>query len=560
MEELQDVPRLDGETRKTPNFYDLLCEEANYRAALPARPELDQINRLMSNPTLYEPTRKPRFPIVLCHGLYGFSDVPLPALPYHYHYWSDLLAILRDKIGVEVYAPRVPGTATIQERAETLHRHLEAEAAIRGKEVNLMAHSMGGLDCRHLLTHIRPKTYTPVSLTTLSTPHRGSEFMTWCRDNIGVGRSRSSFRTLVNNVQDEFFSQQMTGGEDEYRQSLPYSLKSPLFSPDDPASKSKPDEKEKDKSGFSIGFPDVSNTVSSFLLSLLDSPGYSNLIPSYLENTFNPNTPDRQDIKYYSIAARAPKLGMWHPLWLPKLILDSIELKRLQNGENIPMEKRGNDALVPVESAKWGEFLGTVECDHWDLRGHSGFSKPTETKKKAGETETKKVTREELQKKDETKLEKEKEDTNWFSAGWQGVNSIIGGWIKANAETPSKAKEQEQEAKPSSSSTSSSSSKKPASSGSSQNAIAEWVLNRLPSIPSLPSMPTMSLSLDLSSFEAPDLLKRNLPWVGGGNEKEEQKLRQQARLLYGVQPVKKEKFDLERFYKSLCRRLYDEGF
>ena len=50
----------------------------------------------------------------------------------------------------------------------------------RGRGVNLMAHSMGGLDCRHLITHLRPTEYVPLSLTSISTPHRGSPFMDWC--------------------------------------------------------------------------------------------------------------------------------------------------------------------------------------------------------------------------------------------------------------------------------------------------------------------------------------------------------------------------------------------
>jgi triacylglycerol lipase len=44
-----------------------------------------------------------------------------------------------------------------------------------------MAHSMGGLDCRYLISRIKPDDYTPLSLTTISTPHRGSPFMDWCQ-------------------------------------------------------------------------------------------------------------------------------------------------------------------------------------------------------------------------------------------------------------------------------------------------------------------------------------------------------------------------------------------
>lgn len=40
------------------------------------------------------------------------------------------------------------------------------------RAVNILAHSMGGLDARWLLTQIRPTNYTPLSLTTLSTPRQ----------------------------------------------------------------------------------------------------------------------------------------------------------------------------------------------------------------------------------------------------------------------------------------------------------------------------------------------------------------------------------------------------
>lgn len=67
---------------------------------------------------------------------------------------------------------------------------------VKGRDINFVAHSMvndpypafsinsslyqGGLDCRHLITHIRPQEYRPLSLISLSVPHRGSPFMDWC--------------------------------------------------------------------------------------------------------------------------------------------------------------------------------------------------------------------------------------------------------------------------------------------------------------------------------------------------------------------------------------------
>lgn len=41
----------------------------------------DEINTLLSYPTLFDPVRKPRHPIVLCHGLYGFDTWGLELLP-----------------------------------------------------------------------------------------------------------------------------------------------------------------------------------------------------------------------------------------------------------------------------------------------------------------------------------------------------------------------------------------------------------------------------------------------------------------------------------------------
>jgi triacylglycerol lipase len=156
---------------------------------------LDIIHRLMQHPALYDPVRAPRNPVVLCHGtsscipsdslsenkqgLYGFDVRGPESFPIlRHHYWSNVLNILRDKVGAEVIVTSVPSTGSIASRAKTLHKLLRERAT--GRSINFMAHSMGGLDCRHLISHIKPTEYTPVSLTTIATPHRGSPFMDWC--------------------------------------------------------------------------------------------------------------------------------------------------------------------------------------------------------------------------------------------------------------------------------------------------------------------------------------------------------------------------------------------
>lgn len=94
----------------------------------------------------------------------------------------------------------VRSTGSVSSRAEALDEQLRKKAVARG--VNFLAHSMGGLDCRHLITHVKPQDYTPLSLTTIATPHRGSPFMDWCAVRhtflcIGLGLTFNVRKTLV---------------------------------------------------------------------------------------------------------------------------------------------------------------------------------------------------------------------------------------------------------------------------------------------------------------------------------------------------------------------------
>lgn len=70
-------------------------------------------------------------------------------------------------------------------------------------------------------------------------------------------------------------------------------------------------------------------------------------------------------------------MNVWHPLWLPKMVLDDFEQHHKGSSpilSGIPEhELWGNDGLVTLQSARWGQFLGIMEqCDHWDLRGAGG--------------------------------------------------------------------------------------------------------------------------------------------------------------------------------------------
>ena len=134
-----------------------------------------------------------------------------------------------------------------------------------------------------------------------------------------------------------------------------------------------------DSKGFALSLSSLPSSFTTLLLSLLDSPAYANLTSTYLTNVFNPHTPDDPRVRYFSVAGRISSMNIWHPLWLPKLVLDGYEARERERlGEQ--WEPRdggdtwGNDGLVTVQSARWGEFLGIMEeCDHWELRGARGI-------------------------------------------------------------------------------------------------------------------------------------------------------------------------------------------
>lgn len=122
--------------------------------------------------TLRETYASPRNSLVLAHGLMGFDELRLAGrwLP-GVQYWRGIKeAMLQHDI--EVITTSVPTTGSIQERAEALHAEIKTKAA--GRSVNIIAHSMGGLDARFLISRIQPQEFGVKSLTTVATPHRGS--------------------------------------------------------------------------------------------------------------------------------------------------------------------------------------------------------------------------------------------------------------------------------------------------------------------------------------------------------------------------------------------------
>jgi len=113
-----------------------------------------------------KPTLK--HPVVLAHGIMGFDQVktgPLKGAKYFRGVEPHL-----KRLGSKVYAFRVHPSASVPARAQELAR---AVAELPDKRVNVVAHSMGGLDARYAVAKLGLAKKV-CSITTIGTPHRGT--------------------------------------------------------------------------------------------------------------------------------------------------------------------------------------------------------------------------------------------------------------------------------------------------------------------------------------------------------------------------------------------------
>lgn len=248
-------------------------------------PRLSKLGRTIRDDyaTLRSKYQTPKSPIVLAHGLMGFDELRLVGklLP-GVHYWRGITEALLAN-GNEVILASVPPSASIQERAAKLSDDIEKKAG--GKSVNIIAHSMGGLDARYMISQLKPPNVHVRSLTTIASPHRGSAFADYVFERIGEER-------------------------------LP--------------------------------------KIYSILRAMsIETGAFSQLTRSYMKEGFNPRTPDREGVAYFSYGAMATP-----PLW-----------SAFRQSHRIVEEAEGaNDGLVSVASSQWGTYKGTLEgVSHLDL-------------------------------------------------------------------------------------------------------------------------------------------------------------------------------------------------
>ncbi|KAJ2724404.1 hypothetical protein GGI07_002005 [Coemansia sp. Benny D115] len=347
----------------------------------------------------------PRNPVVLCHGLYGFDVRGPEKLPIlQVHYWRGVREAL-EKIGAKVVVAKVPGTGGVRERAHQLDSLLESRLA--SQQVNILGHSMGGLDARYLITHINPKRYSVASLTTVCTPHRGSPFMDWCRDYLSLG-----YRVDPDQLIRDFASvwkpqggnpmgdNGTTGGaamtdvpdavlreriDDVIRQAMAHNggvstntsdngaidpsdvrlrefahFLTNLLGENASVGETSQLAHLAQKSAVEGDYLDRSMSLLRMvyrrIMATLDTPAYACLTTDYCKRFFNPATPDVPGVEYFSVGAHmnpddlADKVN---PLIIPHDIINKAE--------------GPNDGFVSLESARWGHIITVVEFIYYSF-------------------------------------------------------------------------------------------------------------------------------------------------------------------------------------------------
>lgn len=232
------------------------------------------------------PILKTKHPIFLCHGFGAIGSLVKPS-PLH-----DPCMLMREH-GMTAIAPNVVPYASIETRASNWVRLIKEFCdAYNYDKLNVVAHSMGGLDMRYAIAHLDISEKIE-SLTTVATPHHG----TYLADL--VLKTPEILAGPISEIVDWF-------GNNVY-----------------------PSER--------------SNAIGSV----------EQLTLEYIQDCFNPNTPDPDGIPIYSYAAavgRGTKYSL-NPIF------------KFQGNQIFDIEGE-NDSFVSVESSQWGQYLGCINLSH----------------------------------------------------------------------------------------------------------------------------------------------------------------------------------------------------
>ncbi len=245
-----------------------------------------------------------KYPIILHHGLFGFRQL------LFVEYFHQVPKTLRDA-GFDVYTTEAYAFGDLKQKSLELADQVDRVLKLTGKEkVNIIAHSMGGLDTRRLISRLGYEDKI-ASLSMIGTPNRGSYIA-----DLVTGLAES----FKENPQKEMQELTQIMGE--------------LFVTTDPN--------------------------KSLLEDIIGAVG--DLTQLFLQDEFNPKTPDSPKVYYQSWAGRTGAITEpGHKDLVDIFLSPTYKILKEHNGEN--------DGMVAIESAKWGNFRGVLEADHLDMTG-----------------------------------------------------------------------------------------------------------------------------------------------------------------------------------------------
>lgn len=266
--------------------------------------------------------------IVLAHGFDGS-----PTNRWGYNGVRE--ALLADGHPV-VHVAAVPPYDSSLVRARELGKHVEAAReecrAVRGcdpSKVNIIAHSMGGIDSRILISELGFGAKV-ASLTTVSTPHRGSAIA-----DVLLKVMPGSADDAVNSLA-KCWAKSFTTDELASQTHLRDALASIA---------------EKNAPEFNRTHPNDGRVYYQSWAGVSNVMGVPNWKDFGACDDRLLNYRSRRDVMDATLAAGAP------------IVAHGTDL-------------RPNDGMVTVESAKWGEFQGCIPADHLDEVGQPGDDGP----------------------------------------------------------------------------------------------------------------------------------------------------------------------------------------
>jgi triacylglycerol lipase len=245
----------------------------------------------------------PACPVVLVHGFMGYPRLLV---------WRMFKGVksLYESLGINTLQPQIHPSADITFRASQLDQAI-IEAFGSDTSVHIIAHSMGGLDARYLVSpNGLNRGHRVISITTLGTPHHGSALAG------RVPRVMTYGVSLVANL-----------------------LSGPW--------------------GRVSNFIMTESEIKFWRLLAEDNwTALDQLKSTYLCGSFNEHIVDHSAVSYFSYGGD-----------ITKRRVNVIATMRAYILRQMGVYKEAHDGVVPLESSKWGKFMGVLEADHGGLIG-----------------------------------------------------------------------------------------------------------------------------------------------------------------------------------------------